>query len=250
VKYETALITGGSTGMGRAIALRLAAQGTRVMICARRPEPLEETKAANPDRIITAIADCADVARAAGIVGEAKEKLGSLDLVIANAGFGINKRAKKLDPKDVIAVLQLNLLGACATLTAAIPPMLAAKRGHLVGISSIAGSRGLPTSAAYSASKAALSIFLESIRVDLHGSGIKVSDIRPGFVDTPLTKKNKFPMPFLLSADEAGRRIVRAIECEKRIYTFPWPMAVGVRVLRMLPGWLYDLIATRAPVSA
>jgi short-subunit dehydrogenase len=249
-RFETALITGGSTGIGRAIAHRLAKSGTKVAICARRPEQLEEAKAAYPDHIITIVADCADPARAAGVVGEAKEKLGSLDLVIANAGFGINKPAPKLDPKDVVDVFQLNVVGACATLTAAIPHMLAANKGHLVGISSVAGNRGLPTSAAYSASKAAVSIFLESLRVDLRGRNIGVTDIRPGFIDTPLTKKNKFPMPFLLPADEAARRIVRAIERNKRIYTFPWPMAVAIRIVRMLPSWLYEWLASKSPVSA
>src|SRR5262249_56815547 len=132
----------------------------------------------------------------------------------------------------------------------ASPHMVASQKGHLVGISSIAGYRGLPTSAAYSASKAALSIFLESIRVDLRARGIKVTDIRPGFIDTPLTKKNRFPMPFLLPADEAARRIVRAIDRDKRVYTFPWPMALAIQVIRWMPAWLYDFVARRAPRSA
>jgi short-subunit dehydrogenase len=123
--------------------------------------------------------------------------------------------------------------------------MLEAKRGHLVGISSLAGYRGLPTSAAYSASKAALSVFLESIRVDLFRTGIKVTDVRPGFIDTAMTRKNKFKMPFLMDAAAAGERIVRAIESEKRVYAFPFPTAFGAAILTLIPRWLYDRFGSR-----
>lgn len=243
---ETALITGGSTGIGRALAHALARRGTRVVIVARRPEPLAEARSAFPDLISTLEADVADPDVATAVVAEAKAKLGALDLVVASAGFGVNKPAAKLQPKDVVSVFRLNVIGACATLTAAIPDMVAARRGCLVGISSVAGARGLPASAAYSASKAALSTFLESLRVDLRGSGVTVVDIRPGFVDTPLTRKNRFRMPFLLSAEEAGQRILQAIERERSVYTFPWQMAAAMQLLRWVPGWVYERMGARA----
>lgn len=248
-RWASALVTGGTTGIGQAIVHQLAKQGTRVAICARRQDLLDQMTSALGDRVITIKADLADPGRAEAVVAEAKERLGSLELVIANAGFGINKPADRLVPKDVVAVLQLNMVAACATLTAAIPQMVEAKRGHLVGVSSIAGYRGLPATAAYSASKAGLTTFLESIRVDLFRFGIKVTDIQPGFIDTPLTKKNKFRMPLLMSADEAGSRIVRALEQERRVYAFPWPTAAGARILSMVPDWIYDRLGSRTGVN-
>lgn len=248
-RHQTALITGGSTGIGLALARRLVSRGTRVAICGRRKDVLDHAVLELGGGTVALVADCADPARAASVVDEAKERLGSLDLVIANAGVGRNRHASRLLPEDVLFVFRLNVLGACATLTAAIPHMLAQNRGHLVGISSIAGYRGLPTSAAYSASKAALSTFLESLRVDLYRQGIKVTDVRPGFVDTPLTRHNEFKMPFLLDADEASRRILRAIDAEKRVLTFPFPMAVGAQLLTMIPRWLYDRLGSFANMT-
>lgn len=239
-RYATALITGGSTGIGAALTRALAKRGTRVAICGRRKEQLDHMQLELGDRVVAIQADVSDPVRAASVVDEAAERLGSLDLVIANAGMGKNRPAARLTPADVTDVLRLNVLGACATVTAAIPHMLRQKHGHIVGISSIAGARGLPTSAAYSASKAALSTFLESIRVDLHPHGIHVTDVRPGFVDTPLTQQNRFSMPFLLSADDAAERIMRAIGAGRRVYTFPFPMAVASRLLGLVPDWVYD----------
>jgi short-subunit dehydrogenase len=243
--WNTALITGATTGIGAALARQLVARGARVAICGRRVELLNSMRRELGDAIVTIEADLANTDRAIQVVNEAKECLGSLDLVIANAGFRINKPATSIEPWEVLAVLQLNLLGACATLTAAIPHMVAEGRGHLVGISSIAGVRGFPMSAAYSASKAALSTFLESVRVDLYGSGIKVSDIRPGFIDTPLTETNKFKMPFLMSADDAARLILRALDRERRVYTFPWQMAIAARFLSLVPAVFYDRFSSR-----
>jgi short-subunit dehydrogenase len=243
--WNAALITGGTTGIGAALTRRLVAHGTKVAICGRRVELLDSMRRELGDSVVTIAADLADTNRAIEVVSEAKERLGSLDLVVANAGFGINKPAAIIEPWEVLAVLQLNLLGACATLTAAIPHMVAEGRGHLVGISSIAGVRGLPMSAAYSASKAALSTYLESVRVDLYRFGIKVSDIRPGFIDTPLTKTNKFKMPFLMSADEAARLIIRALVRGRRVYTFPWQMAIAARFLSLVPPILYDRFSSQ-----
>jgi short-subunit dehydrogenase len=243
--WNTALITGATTGIGAALARRLVARGTRVAICGRRVELLNNMRRELGDAVVTIEADLTHTDRAIQVVSEAKEGLGSLDLVVANAGSRINKPATSIEPWEILTVLQLNLLGACATLTAAIPDMVAQGYGHLVGISSIAGIRGFPMSAAYSASKAALSTFLESIRVDLSRSGIKVSDIRPGFIDTPLTETNTFKMPFLMSADEAARLILRAVERERRVYTFPWQMAIAARFLSHVPAVFYDRFSSR-----
>jgi hypothetical protein len=125
--------------------------------------------------------------------------------------------------------------------------MRIAGRGALVGIASIAGFRGLPGSAAYSASKAAAIAYLESLRIEQRNTGVAVLTVCPGYIATPMTEKNPYPMPFLLGADEAARRIVRAIERRRTFYVLPWPMAIAGRVLSMLPRPIYDAIFARAP---
>src|SRR5262249_19713309 len=151
--------------------------------------------------------DVADTRATVAAVERAWEELGGLDLVVANAGFGKELHATRLTWEDAAPLLQVNVLGSIATLTAALPKMVARGSGHLVGISSLAGTRGLPTSSVYSASKAALSTFLEGLRVDLAGSGIGVTDVRPGFIATAATANAKHPMPLLMQLDDAIDRI-------------------------------------------
>jgi short-subunit dehydrogenase len=125
--------------------------------------------------------------------------------------------------------------------------MRAARRGTLAGIASVAGFRGLAGNGAYSASKSAAMTWMESLRAELHGSGVSVVCICPGYIDTPMTRVNRFRMPFLLSADEAARRIARAIAVKRRLAVIPWQMALVAVLLRAMPGWLYDRLAARAP---
>lgn len=244
-RWPTAVVTGGSSGIGAAVVRALVREGSRVVVVARRPAPLEALVAELGPAVIPLVADVADPRRAEAAVDQAHATLGRLDLVVANAGTGYNKPARELRVDHILDVLQLNVLGACATVTAAIPHLVAQGSGHLVGVSSLAGMRGLPTSAAYSASKAALSVFLESLRVEL-APDIAVTDVQPGFVDTPLTQKNRFEMPFLMSSDEAARRILRGLERRKAVIAFPWPTATAMRLVASLPRPLYDWIARRA----
>jgi short-subunit dehydrogenase len=144
-------------------------------------------------------------------------------------------------------VLDVNVAGLAATLAAFAPAMKAAGRGTLCGIASVAGFRGLPGAGAYSASKAAAISWLESLRAELVGSGVSVVTICPGYIDTPMTQVNRYPMPFLLSADEAARRFARAIAAKRRLAVIPWQMAMISLLMRPMPGWLYDRIVARAP---
>ena len=141
----------------------------------------------------------------------ASGEMGSLDMVIANAGVGTSGDARSLGWADVEEVLAVNVAGALATLVEAIPLMLAQERGHLVTVSSLAGRRGLPRAGAYGASKAALSAFAETLRLNLSASGIRVTDVRPGFIDTPATRGAGHPMPMKWPVDRAARAIVRAL---------------------------------------
>jgi hypothetical protein len=143
--------------------------------------------------------------------------------------------------------LETNVIGIVHTFHPFLAPMREAKRGAFVGIASVAGFRGLPGAAAYSASKAAAIRYLESLRVELHGSGVRVLTICPGFIDTPMTKKNPYPMPFIIDADDAARRIARAIDAGRSFSVIPWQMAIVGKILNLLPNFVYDrVLAGRA----
>lgn len=175
-------------------------------------------------------------------------RFGAPDLVIANAGIGVGTHSDDLADLDKLRrVLGVNVTGLAATLAAFAPAMRAAGKGTLVGIASVAGFRGLAGNGAYCASKSAAITWLESLRVELHGSGVSVVCICPGYIDTPMTRVNRYRMPFLMSADEAAPRFARAIAARRRLVVIPWQMALVSVLLRAMPGWLYDRLASRAP---
>lgn len=168
--------------------------------------------------------------------------------MIANAGVSVGTRGDDVgDVAKLRRVLEVNVTGLAASLAAFAPAMREAGRGTLAGIASVAGFRGLPGAGAYSASKSAAMNWLESLRAELHGSGISVVCICPGYIDTPMTQVNRYRMPFLLPADEAARRIARAIAARRRLAVIPWQMAAISLLLRAMPGALYDRLAAHAP---
>ena len=170
------------------------------------------------------------------------------DLVIANAGVSAGTSGEDLrDIAHLRRLLEVNVTGVAVTLAAFAPAMRKAGRGTLACIASVAGFRGLAGNGAYSASKAAALTWMESLRTEMHGSGVSVVCICPGYIDTPMTRVNRFRMPFLLPADEAARRIARAIERRPRVAVVPWQMALVSLALRAMPGWLYDRLAAGAP---
>jgi hypothetical protein len=192
--------------------------------------------------------DVTDPAALAKCAAEFVARYGAPDLVIANAGISAGTAGEALeDVAKLRRVLDVNVVGLAATLSAFAPAMRAAGRGTIAGIASVAGFRGLPGNGAYSASKAAARIWLEALRVELRGSGVSVVCICPGYIDTPMTRVNRFRMPFLISADEAAPRIARAIAAKRRVAVIPWQMAAVSVLLRALPGCLYDRMAARAP---
>ena len=192
--------------------------------------------------------DVADEAAVAAAAQDFLARFGAPDLVIANAGVSVGTRGDEVaDVAKLRRVLEVNVTGLAATLAAFAPAMRAAGRGTLAGIASVAGFRGLPGAGAYSASKSAAITWLESLRAELHGSGVSVVCICPGYIDTPMTQVNRYRMPFLLSADESARRIARAIAARRRLAVIPWQMAAVSLLLRAMPGWIYDRLAARAP---
>ena len=178
----------------------------------------------------------------------AAEDFGLPDLVIANAGVSAGTSGEDL--RDVVhlrRLLEVNVAGVATTLAAFAPAMRKAGRGTLACIASVAGFRGLAGNGAYSASKAAAITWMESLRTEMHGSGVSVVCICPGYIDTPMTRVNRFRMPFLLPADEAARRIARAIARKPRLAVVPWQMALVSVLLRNMPGWLFERLAAGAP---
>jgi len=201
MSYRTALVTGASSGLGRGLALWFARRGVKVYAAARRLENLEalanEARAANA-LIEPVELDVSDADHTLARIRELDAACGGLELIIANAGFGQETSGKRIKWDTVKRIIDVNVTGAAATLSAVLPQMVERKRGHVVGVASLAAFRGLPRNAAYSASKAFLSTFMESLRVDLRGTGVHVTCLYPGFVKSEMTAQNKFQMPFLL----------------------------------------------------
>ncbi len=242
------MITGASSGIGRGLAVEVARRGAKVGLVARRAEALEEVVREIQASGSEARALPADVQNSKSIA-EAADKLragfGSIDLLIANAGVGPTKDAAELRGEEVADVMNVNVIGAANSVSAVVPQMLAQGHGHLVAISSLAAYRGLPKSAAYCASKAAVSVFFESLRLDLEPRGIDVTIIHPGFIKTPLTANRGVQMPFLMELDDAVRKMVRAIEKHRKRYSFPWQLATIVRAGLIMPIFMYDRLTRR-----
>jgi short-subunit dehydrogenase len=240
-------VTGASSGFGRGLALHYAREGATVHAVARRRAELETLRDEAPEgRIVPVVLDVADAERLVRAIAGAEEAAGgALDLVIANAGTGGITSARKMDWRVVKNILEVNATAACVTVAAALPAMVARNAGQVVAISSLAAFRGMPGNAAYCASKAALHVFMESVRVDLRGTGVVATTIYPGFVKTELTAKNRFRMPFLMELDDAVRVMARGIAEGKPTVAYPLPMAAAVNGLRALPRAVYEPLAGR-----
>ena len=242
------IITGASSGIGAALARDYARRGAVLGLVARRKAELEQVAASisSPSEIYTA--DVCDAAAMQSVAADFIAKHGAPDRVIANAGISVGTLTEY--PEDIAAferVIDINVLGIVRTFQPFIGAMRARGSGTLAGIASVAGYRGLPGAAAYSASKAAAISYLESLRVEERAKGIRVVTICPGYIDTPLTAGNPYPMPFILSADDGARRIARAIERGTPFAVVPWQMAVVARLLHIMPVWLYDRLFGHAP---
>ena len=242
-------ITGGSSGIGAALARHYASHGASVGVFARRQTELDALAAAlPPGRVATYAGVVRDADALARAAADFLVRFGAPDVVIANAGVSRGVSTGHAEDLPVFrAVLDTNVMGLVHTFHPFLAAMQAAGRGVLVGIASVAGFRGLPGSGAYSASKAAAIAYLESLRVELRGTGIAVLTVCPGYIATPMTARNPYRMPFLLGADKAARLVVRAIERRRRFYVLPWQMAAVGRLLRVLPRPVYDALFARAP---
>ncbi len=249
-KDKTIFLTGASSGIGEALAIAMAKRGATIGLLARRGELLDKLKrqcekAGGKARVYACDVTDEDAVLAAS--DEFYAEFDRIDILIANAGIGGNNaETRALQPLAVKKVIDINLMGAVNSVHAVLPRMLKKGSGQLVAISSLAGFRGLPRSAAYSASKAGMTAFFESVRLDVKHQGIDVTIIQPGFIKTPLTSGREAKMPFLMELDDAIPLFLKAIEKKKRFAAFPWPLATVVRAGKFMPAWLYDRFAGKA----
>lgn len=242
-------ITGASSGIGEALARHYAAQGASLGLFARRASELARVaRTLAPARVECYAGDVRDAAALERAANAFTARVGVPDVVVANAGIStgtVTGRAEDLSAFE--RVFDTNVLGMVNTFHPFITPMRERRHGTLVGIASVAGFRGLPGSGAYSASKAAAIAYLESLRVELRAARIAVVTVCPGYIATPMTDGNPYPMPFLMQPDVAARKIARAIARRKRFYVLPWPMALAGAVFRALPRPLFDRVFANAP---
>lgn len=243
-------VTGASSGIGAALARHYAAAGACVGLYARRRDALDALAASLPDpaRVAVYAGDVGDAAAVAAAAAAFVGRFGLPDVVIANAGVSRGTLTEHAEDSAAFRrILETNVLGIVHTFQPFVAPMRERRRGALVGVASIAGFRGLPGAGAYSASKAAAITYLESLRVELHGSGVAVVTVCPGYVATPMTARNPYRMPFLMDAAASARSIARAVERRRRWHVLPWPMRIVGALLRRLPRPVYDRLFARAP---
>lgn len=242
------VVSGASSGIGAALARLYAARGARLGLIARRRGMLDALAAQLPGESLVCDADVRDVRAMRQVAERFVSRFGGVDVVIGNAGVSAGTLTSHADDQPVFReIFDINVVGLFNTFQPFLPSMLAAGGGALVGIASVAGFRGLPGASAYSASKAAAITYLESLRVELRGTGVDVLTICPGYIDTPMTARNPYPMPFILPADEAARRMLRAIDRRKAHSVVPWQMGVVGALLKGLPRPFYDRLFARAP---
>jgi short-subunit dehydrogenase len=242
-KYPVALITGAASGIGRQLALILASEGTAVAALDLQVEglqTLEQEIRNRQGRCAWVQGDVTDIPNLQKKINELETALGPIDLLIANAGVGLETSGLQYRAEDMNAVLGVNLLGVSNSIGAVLPGMLSRRRGHLVAMSSLASFRGLPRMLGYCASKAGVNALMEGLRLEVGNRGIDVTTICPGWIRTPMTDQIAGSLPGMLEADEAARRIVRAIYQKRHFYAFPASMVWQMRIFNCLPRFLRD----------
>lgn len=238
---QVAIITGASSGIGWELAKELARQGCAVGVLARRQVNLEilvrEIQTFG-GKAAFSVADVSNRVETVAAIHSLRNMLGPVDLLIANSGVGVPTTIEPLNIDEVVQTFHVNTLGVVYAIEAVLPDMLARGQGHLAAVSSLAAHLAIPGESAYCASKAAVNVYMDALRVQLRGRGIDVTTICPGFIETPMTAVNTFQMPFLMKADRAARLMLRALARKKKTYNFPWQTTLLIKSARWLPEWL------------
>ena len=248
LKGKCVWLTGASSGIGEALAYELARRGARVALTARRKELLDEifaTITTTHGEARCFPGDVLNLEEMKRVVESIENEMGPIEIAIPNAGSHIFSKPEQFDSAEYLSIMQLNFGGVLHCLEAVIPRMLLRGGGYLAPVASLAGYRGLPRAAAYGASKSALIHFLESVRFHLQPKGIVISIVNPGFVKTPLTDKNDFYMPFLVTAEKAAKIICNGLERGKRTIAFPFPFSWIVGLGKFLPAPVYERIVNQ-----
>lgn len=239
-------ITGASSGIGFALAQQFAQNGATLGLVGRRLDALETLRAKLPGHHEVYAVDVNDEVNLHNCASHFISLHGAPDVVIAGAGISVGTLTEHYeDLEQIRRVVSTNLFATASTFHPFIESMKAAGKGTLVGIASVAAIRGLPGAGAYCASKAGVVQFCESLRVELYGTGIKVTTILPGFIDTPMTKANPYKMPFLMPVEDFAVQAVRAIEKQVSYRVIPWQMGVLAKIMRLIPNALYDKILSK-----
>lgn len=239
-------ITGASSGLGAALARHYGTQGAILGLCGRRSEALAEVATGlNAHCFVADVRDPQAMQRAAD---EFIKAVGVPDVVIGCAGISVGALTEEEADLPVFqAVMDANVMGLVHTFHPFITPMRSRGKGILCGIASVAGVRGLPGGGAYSASKAAARIYLESLRLEMKSFGINVVTVSPGYIETPMTHINPYPMPFRMSAQAAAAKVAGLIEKRRPESVIPWQMAIVAGLMHFMPRWLYDRLFANAP---
>ena len=245
---KSIFITGASSGLGEALAREFSNEGVTLGLLARRLERLDLLASDLSGTVCNFSADVGDPLAMRAVAENFIRSVGVPDVVIANAGISVGTMTSSVADQEVFErIMRTNVLGIVNTFQPFIDAMEKRGSGTLVGISSIAGFRGMPGSGAYSASKSAVNVYLESLRVELSSSGVRVLTICPGYIKTAMTDVNPFYMPFLMKPEAAAHSIKKAIDKNKRFHVMPWQMRIVAYFLRVLPRVVYDQLLKRAP---
>lgn len=239
--WTTAWVTGASSGIGRVLALQLAEAGVKVAVSARSADKLAELQSENSN-IKAFPLDVTDAAAVKNVASAIIEDFGALDLAVLNAAVWQPMGAADFDTATAIEAMNVNYNGVVLPLSVLMPQMMARGSGHLALLGSVAGLRGLPKSVAYAPTKAAVISLAETLKLDLERSGVKISVINPGFVDTPMTRINTFPMPFMVTAQDASERMISGLKRGSFEIGFPWPTFKGMKLFRKMPNQLFFLM--------
>ncbi|NNF79218.1 MAG: SDR family NAD(P)-dependent oxidoreductase [Rhizobiales bacterium] len=242
--WKHAWITGASSGIGAELSVRLATSGTTVSASARSAENLQALSQSQ-DGIHSLPLDVCDQEAVAAAVEHAEHAHGPIDLAILNAGIWLPSEPHTFDGEAATRSMEVNYLGVTHALAALLPEMKRRKIGHIAIVASVAGYRGLPKGAYYAPTKAALINLAETLHPELAKEGIKLQVINPGFIRTPMTQINKFPMPFLMEVPEAVTLILKGLHANRFEIAFPWQLVSFLKVSRVLPHWLYFWMVRR-----
>ena len=250
-KNSVVLITGASSGIGYQLAKDLANEGAQLALLSRRTDLLVSLteKLTSITKVKCYKCDVTLKNEVAESFSQIKKDFGKVDIAILNSGVGYTSSALNYSSVEAEKTFNTNVLGAIYFIEQLLQDFISEKRGVIVGISSLGDGKGFPKSGFYSASKAALTIILESLRIELKKYNIKVITVKPGFIKTAMTDKNKFKMPYLMSAQEGSKIILDGLRKDKRIIEFPWQTTIGAKILRMMPTKWFEAIASKEPPS-